>query len=125
VSFIGPDGRERLRYGFGQLGDPTAVAQDLKRVLHGGSGGVYAERVVCQRSVFGAAGVAVVVLASLGLRDSLFTPYLDVVCRWNVPPLVDKRWAGLVMFVSGVPQIVATWLLDGPVQRDEPPIERV
>jgi cytochrome c oxidase assembly factor CtaG len=46
--------------------------------------------------------------------DVLYTPYLDVICRWNIPPLVDQRWAGLVMFVAGVPvQLVSVWLLLG------------
>ncbi len=35
VTVVGPDGRERLRYGFLQLGDPNAIAGDLRRVLHG------------------------------------------------------------------------------------------
>jgi protein SCO1/2 len=34
VAVVGPDGRERLRYGFSQLEDPTAVARDLKHILH-------------------------------------------------------------------------------------------
>jgi protein SCO1 len=34
VAVIGPDGRERLRYGFSQLVDPNAVARDLKHILH-------------------------------------------------------------------------------------------
>jgi len=34
VAVIGPDGRERLRYGFSQLGDPAAVARDLRHILH-------------------------------------------------------------------------------------------
>jgi hypothetical protein len=47
-------------------------------------------------------------------RDVLYTPYLDVICRWNIPPLVDQRWVGLVMFVAGVPvQLVGVWLLLG------------
>ena len=53
--------------------------------------------------------VAVVWMLS---ADVLYTPYLDVICIWNVPPLVDQKWAGLVMFVAGVPlQLVGTWLL--------------
>lgn len=36
VAVIGPDGRERRRYGFGQLGDPDAVAHDITRLLHAG-----------------------------------------------------------------------------------------
>jgi protein SCO1 len=34
VTVVGPDGRERLRYGFSQLGDPAAVARDLIHILH-------------------------------------------------------------------------------------------
>jgi len=34
VAVIGPDGRQRLRYGFSQLGDAAAVARDLQHVLH-------------------------------------------------------------------------------------------
>ncbi len=34
VAVIGPDGRERLRYSFSQLGDAAAVARDLRHVLH-------------------------------------------------------------------------------------------
>jgi protein SCO1/2 len=34
VAVVGPDGRERLRYGFSQLGDPAAVARDLRHILH-------------------------------------------------------------------------------------------
>lgn len=42
----------------------------------------------------------------------LYTPYLDVICRWDIPPLADQRWAGFVMFVAGVPlQLAATWRL--------------
>lgn len=44
----------------------------------------------------------------------LYTPYLDVICRWDIPPLLDQRWAGFVMFVAGVPlQLAAAWLLLG------------
>jgi protein SCO1/2 len=40
VAAVGPDGRERLRYGFGQLGDAAAMARDLKQILHGERGDV-------------------------------------------------------------------------------------
>jgi putative membrane protein len=44
----------------------------------------------------------------------LYTPYLDVICRWDVPPAVDQRWAGLVMFAAGLPlQAMAAWALLG------------
>ncbi len=36
VAVVGPDGRERLRYGVGQLGDPGGVARDIARLLHEG-----------------------------------------------------------------------------------------
>jgi protein SCO1/2 len=36
VAVVGPDGRERLRYGLSQLGDPEAVARDLRHILDGG-----------------------------------------------------------------------------------------
>ncbi|MDR3535465.1 MAG: cytochrome c oxidase assembly protein [Acetobacteraceae bacterium] len=42
----------------------------------------------------------------------LYTPYLDVICRWNIPPLADQKWAGLVMFVAGLPiQLFGAWLI--------------
>jgi len=36
VAVVGPDGRERLRYGFSQLADPAAVARDLRHILNAG-----------------------------------------------------------------------------------------
>ncbi|MCE4224994.1 cytochrome c oxidase assembly protein [Methylobacterium sp. C25] len=46
--------------------------------------------------------------------DVLYTPYLDVICLWNVPPLVDQKWAGFVMFLAGLPmQLAAIWILLG------------
>ena len=42
----------------------------------------------------------------------LYTPYLDVICIWNIPPLQDQRWAGFVMLVAGLPlQLVSLWLV--------------
>jgi cytochrome c oxidase assembly factor CtaG len=62
----------------------------------------------------GAMPMTVVALVWMLSPDVLYTPYLDVICRWNIPPLVDQRWAGLVMFVAGVPvQLVGVWLLLG------------
>jgi protein SCO1/2 len=34
VTLVGPDGSERLRYGFSQLGNPAAVARDIRHILH-------------------------------------------------------------------------------------------
>ena len=51
----------------------------------------------------------------------LYTPYLEVLCRWDIPPLMDQRWAGFVMFVAGIPlQLAATYLLVGPRQAVTP-----
>jgi protein SCO1/2 len=36
VTAVGPDGRVRLRYGFSQLEDTQAVAQDIEHLLHDG-----------------------------------------------------------------------------------------
>jgi cytochrome c oxidase assembly factor CtaG len=62
----------------------------------------------------GAMPMTVVSVVWMLSPDVLYTPYLDVICHWNIPPLVDQRWAGLVMFVAGVPvQLVGMWLLLG------------
>ena len=34
VTLVGPDGRERLRYGFSQLSNSSAVARDIEHILH-------------------------------------------------------------------------------------------
>jgi len=53
--------------------------------------------------------VALVWMLSSGV---IYTPYLDVICRWDIPPLADQKWAGFIMFVAGVPlQIAAAWRL--------------
>lgn len=45
----------------------------------------------------------------------LYAPYLDVICRWDLPPLLDQKWAGLVMLAAGIPmQLAATWVLLDP-----------
>jgi putative membrane protein len=62
----------------------------------------------------GAMPMTVVALVWMLSPDVLYTPYLDVICRWNIPPLADQKWAGLVMFVAGVPvQFVGAWLILG------------
>jgi cytochrome c oxidase assembly factor CtaG len=59
----------------------------------------------------GAMPMTVVAVVWMLSPDVLYTPYLDVICRWNIPPLVDQRWAGFLMFVAGVPiQLVGVWL---------------
>lgn len=48
----------------------------------------------------------------------LYTPYLDVLCLWNLSPLEDQHYAGLVMFAAGLPlQLRAAWLLIMPDDR--------
>ena len=69
----------------------------------------------------GAIPMTVVAVVWMLSPDVLYTPYLDVVCRWNVPPLIDQRWAGFVMFVAGVPvQLVGVWLLLGSSHSIDP-----
>ncbi len=42
----------------------------------------------------------------------LYMPYLDVLCLWNLTPLQDQHYAGLAMFVAGLPlQLRAAWML--------------
>ena len=42
----------------------------------------------------------------------LYMPYLDVLCLWNLSPLQDQHYAGLAMFVAGLPlQLRAAWML--------------
>lgn len=49
----------------------------------------------------------------------LYTPYLDVLCLWNLSPLDDQHYAGLVMFIAGLPlQLRAAWLLIMPGEEE-------
>ena len=49
----------------------------------------------------------------------IYTPYLDVICRWDIPPLLDQRWAGFIMLVAGTPlQLTSAALLLGLLDRD-------
>ena len=42
----------------------------------------------------------------------LYMPYLDVLCLWNLSPLQDQHYAGLAMFVAGMPlQLRAAWMV--------------
>jgi putative membrane protein len=71
----------------------------------------------------GAMPMTVVALVWMLSPHVLYTPYLDVICQWNIPPLVDQRWAGLLMFVAGVPvQLVGVWLLTSSFSTDPAPI---
>ena len=46
--------------------------------------------------------------------EILYTPYLDVLCRWNISLLQDQRWAGFVMLLAGAPlQLASLWLVLG------------
>jgi cytochrome c oxidase assembly factor CtaG len=69
----------------------------------------------------GAMPMTVVAVVWMLSPDVLYTPYLDVICRWNIPPLVDQRWAGFLMFVAGVPvQLAGVWLLLGSFRWRDP-----
>jgi putative membrane protein len=42
----------------------------------------------------------------------LYMPYRDVLCLWNLSPLQDQHYAGLAMFVAGLPlQLRAAWMV--------------
>lgn len=44
----------------------------------------------------------------------LYSPYIDVICRWNIPPILDQKWAGFVMLCAGIPmQLYGIWVLLG------------
>ena len=75
----------------------------------------------------GSLPMTVVALVWMLSAEVLYTPYLDVICRWDIPPLLDQKWAGFVMFVAGVPmQFAAAWVLvTAPAGRSpEEPEER-
>jgi len=60
----------------------------------------------------GSIPMTVVALVWMLSPDVIYTPYLNVICRWDIPPLADQKWAGFIMFVAGVPlQIAAAWRL--------------
>ena len=70
----------------------------------------------------GSIPMTVVALVWILAANVHYTPYLDVICRWDVPPLLDQKWAGFVMFLAGMPlQLAAAWLLLEPGAR---PAER-
>lgn len=60
------------------------------------------------------AGLPMMVVAAVWVWSGhvLYTPYLDVLCLWNLSPLDDQHYAGLAMFAAGLPlQLRAAWLL--------------
>lgn len=64
-----------------------------------------------------AGGIPMTVVAVVWMLSPavIYAPYLDVLCRWNITPLQDQRWAGFIMLLAGLPsQIAGTWLLVGP-----------
>ena len=43
--------------------------------------------------------------------DVLYSPYLNIICHWNIPPLLDQK-GRVAMFLAGVPlQLGDFWLL--------------
>jgi putative membrane protein len=67
----------------------------------------------------GAMPMTVVAVIWMLSSDVIYTPYLNVICRWNISPILDQRWAGLLMFIAGVPvQLVGAWVLIGSFSID-------
>lgn len=60
------------------------------------------------------AGLPMMVLGVVWIWSShvLYSPYLNVICNWNITPLQDQRWAGVIMVIFGLPlQLRSTWLI--------------
>lgn len=71
-----------------------------------------------------AMGVPMTVVAVVWMTspDVLYSPYLDVLCLWNLTPLQDQRWSGFVMLILGVPlQLRGAWLILLPDRRRSAP----
>lgn len=51
------------------------------------------------------AGIPMTIVSVLWMTSPsvLYTPYLDVVCLWNLSPIEDQRLSGFIMLVSGIP----------------------
>jgi putative membrane protein len=67
-----------------------------------------------------AMGVPMTVVAVVWMTSPhvLYSPYLNVLCLWNLTPLQDQRWSGFVMLILGVPmQLRGVWLLALPDRR--------
>ena len=48
----------------------------------------------------------------------LYAPYLNVICQWNVTPIQDQRWAGMLMVLFGLPlQLRSAWLISSILGR--------
>ena len=66
-------------------------------------------------------GLPMMIIAAVWVWSGhvLYTPYLDVLCLWNLSPLADQHYAGLVMFAAGLPlQLRAAWLLIMPAEAE-------
>jgi len=67
-----------------------------------------------------AMGVPMTVVAVVWITSPyvLYSPYLNVLCLWDLTPLQDQRWSGFVMLLLGVPmQLRGVWLLALPDRR--------
>ena len=65
-------------------------------------------------------GIPMTVVAVIWMMTPhvLYTPYLSVICLWNLTPLQDQQWSGFVMLAAALPlQLAGTWMLLNP--RDE------
>lgn len=59
-------------------------------------------------------GLPMMVIAAVWVWSGhvLYTPYLNVLCIWNLSPLDDQHYAGLVMLIASLPlQLRSAWLL--------------
>ena len=52
----------------------------------------------------------------------LYAPYLNVICQWNVTPIQDQRWAGMLMVLFGLPlQLRSAWLISSILIQNSSP----
>lgn len=60
----------------------------------------------------GGTPMMVVGLVWLWSSHVFYAPYLNVICEWNITPLEDQRWAGVLMIIFGIPlQLRSIWVL--------------
>jgi len=63
-------------------------------------------------ALIGSMPMTAVAVAWMTSPDVLYMPYLNLVCRWDIPPLMDQHLAGFTMLLFGLPlQVTGSWLL--------------
>jgi putative membrane protein len=55
--------------------------------------------------------MTVVALAWMLSSNVIYTPYLDVICRWDIPPLADQNGRASSRSYPALLQLAAAWLL--------------